>query len=333
MIGLVIFMNQSIRKVMILFFMMIGVLSFNPDKVSAESCEYGVTCTYDFCIDGALAWSQAKEKNCSSLIVFKGHTFGLTAVYKCMDGDSKKASECKSFKSWATCAENGEEGDCASNAFVYTMRNYNEIFNNADKFKKNFIESDQYKCPSLWIKSITTAKYEVYYEQNGDKSRTKISGTLKCIDRGESDEDTNSSAKDSTVDASKDEFTDGDKAKIQNYYNNNSNSRNYSDDVDSCSLISGDVQTLLHDVFLYICIAGIIILIVMTIINLIKVITGADENLLKNFAKSLKTRIICLIILLILPTIVTFAIQVINGTASAFGFNADNPLCGITKKN
>ncbi len=118
---------------------------------------------------------------------------------------------------------------------------------------------------------------------------------------------------------------------IKDYYNKD-NTQKYKNDVDSCALISGNVQTLLHDVFLYICIAGIIILIVMTIINLIKVITGADDNLLKNFAKSLKTRIICLIILLILPTIVTFAIQVINGQASAFGFNSNNPLCGITKK-
>ena len=325
-------MNQSIRKVMILFFMMIGVLSFNPDKVSAESCEYGAICTYTACIKQKGSFNfmgfEASANKCSKkLIGTDGADINFTANYKCMNGDSKKASECKSFKSWADFSVGGNE---TKDAIYGGMDNYSDIFYNADKFKNKFINSNQYTCPDFWMEATGNYSYNLYYEEHDNS--TRVSGTLQCVAKGESDEETDSKANDSNTSAYKDEFTDEDKAKIQNYYKNSSNSRNYSDDVDSCSLISGDVQTLLHDVFLYICVAGIIILVVMTMINLIKVITGADENLLRNFLKSLITRIICLIILLILPSLVTFVIQVINGQASAFGFNSSNPLCGITKK-
>ena len=104
-----------------------------------------------------------------------------------------------------------------------------------------------------------------------------------------------------------------------------------SSNVDPCSLIGGETQKLLHQVFLFISIAGVIILVVMTAISLIKVITASEDNALSNFLKGFWKRIICLIILLLLPTIITFLIQVVNGVGVAWNINSDNPLCDVTK--
>lgn len=100
---------------------------------------------------------------------------------------------------------------------------------------------------------------------------------------------------------------------------------------DPCNIISGDLRNLLHEIFLYISIAGIIILVAMTSISLVKVITASEDNALSNFLKGLWKRIICLIILLLLPMLITFIIQVVNGAGKIWGVNSDDPLCSITE--
>lgn len=100
---------------------------------------------------------------------------------------------------------------------------------------------------------------------------------------------------------------------------------------DSCLLINDDLRNFLSNAFFIISVAGIIILVVMSIIQLVKVITGGEDDALRNFFKGLRVRIICVVVLLLLPLIVSFIITIMNSIAGAFGFNADNPLCGITE--
>ena len=99
----------------------------------------------------------------------------------------------------------------------------------------------------------------------------------------------------------------------------------------SCSLITDGVRDFLHDVFFYMSIIGIVILVIMTGINVVKVITASEDDALKGFLKNLWKRIVCLIILLLLPMLVTFIIQVVNGVATIWGVNSDDPLCSITE--
>ena len=101
--------------------------------------------------------------------------------------------------------------------------------------------------------------------------------------------------------------------------------------VDPCALISGDLREALHDIFFFISIAGIIILVVMTAVSLVKVITASEDEALRNFLKGLWKRIICLIILLLLPMLITFIIQVVNNVAPSLGIKSNNPLCDITE--
>ena len=101
--------------------------------------------------------------------------------------------------------------------------------------------------------------------------------------------------------------------------------------MDVCNIISNELSDILTNAFLYICVIGIILVIVMTIIDLIKVITGKAEEKLIEFFKTLIARIIVIIILLILPVIITFLINLINNLGNDLGYNKDNPLCGVNK--
>lgn len=101
--------------------------------------------------------------------------------------------------------------------------------------------------------------------------------------------------------------------------------------VNACNIISDDLADILSEIFSYICIVGIILVVVMTILDLIKAITGnAVENLSKAF-KNFIVRIIVVILLLVLPFVVTLVINLTNSVGSDLGYNKDNPLCGVAK--
>lgn len=116
---------------------------------------------------------------------------------------------------------------------------------------------------------------------------------------------------------------------IKDYYGKDPTS-NYSNDSGDCNLIDDDLKNLLNTIFTWISIGGIILVIVMTCVSGIKVITGT-EDAIKDFAKGLKVRIICLVVLLLAPVIVNFAIQTVNGVGNIAGVNQDDPLCGVGK--
>ena len=97
--------------------------------------------------------------------------------------------------------------------------------------------------------------------------------------------------------------------------------------VDACSLISGEFQKYINDFFNLISIVGIILVIVMSMINLVKVIAGNDSEGLQKFFQNLKSRIITLIVLLILPFLITFILNTVNEVAPLLGYNSDNPFC------
>ena len=117
---------------------------------------------------------------------------------------------------------------------------------------------------------------------------------------------------------------------IEDYYNSEQSGSNYSNDSGDCNLIDDDLKNLLNTIFTWISIGGIILVIVMTCVSGIKVITGT-EDAIKDFAKGLKVRIICLVVLLLAPVIVNFAIQTVNGIGNIAGVNQDDPLCGVGK--
>ncbi len=99
--------------------------------------------------------------------------------------------------------------------------------------------------------------------------------------------------------------------------------------VDPCDLISGEISGFLNSLFGYISVGGIVLVVILSMIDLVKVIVGHDDDGLKNFFNNLKSRIIVVIILLLLPVILTFIIEIINKVAPILGYNSDNPLCKL----
>ena len=96
---------------------------------------------------------------------------------------------------------------------------------------------------------------------------------------------------------------------------------------DACNIISQELATYINRFFFYICVGGIILLVVLSSLNLIKVIVGHDNDGLYEFLQNLKVRIICLVVLLVLPVIIPYLLNTINNIAPIVGYNSDNPLC------
>lgn len=81
-----------------------------------------------------------------------------------------------------------------------------------------------------------------------------------------------------------------------------------------CSTVA-PIATYLSQIFWLICVVAIVFLVVMTAIDFIKAIVGSEEDKLLKAFKNFKTRIIVVIILILLPTIVSFAINIYNQNA------------------
>ena len=328
------------RKFIYIFVFLLCFL-FTQNVNAATTCEYGIQCKY--ALDGL------RDS------VGGGHYMGggyLYVVFQCED-NSKTYSECSRFTVKAAASKQ----DMSGNALHETGGNPGEeieitdnsdiIPSNVNDYKSYFSNNDRFVCPTLYY--LGSGGLRVKFQKFGEGmnriswTAEPLSGTT-CIDKDESvDEDAmqDQATEDAghahadSASGKNDEKDDGiDEGIIQSildWAGLESSTRYELNEVDPCAIISGDIQQLLHTVFLFISVAGIIILIVMTIISVVKVITASEDDALSNFLKGLWKRIICLIILLLLPVIVTFLIQVVNGAGAIWGVNSDNPLCNITK--
>lgn len=113
----------------------------------------------------------------------------------------------------------------------------------------------------------------------------------------------------------------------------------YGYDVDSlgddCSIINPNLKEILNMAFWFICIAGIVLVVVMTSLGFVKAIVGSDDEKFRDAFKHLVTRIIVIIILLLLPTILSFIIDIINNniTGTVSIGEDGNVFCDITGNN
>lgn len=102
---------------------------------------------------------------------------------------------------------------------------------------------------------------------------------------------------------------------------------------DACLLIGETVQQFLNTLFIIISVIGIILLIVMSAAEFIKVITGSDEDGIKTAFKHTLIRAICIVVLLILPMLIGWVLDIVNDNFSGkyeIGSNGE-PLCEIGK--
>ena len=296
--------------------------------------------------------------------MFVPHT--LAADIKTMNGyalcdygqfQSSTSDNAASYRIEANVYTNSE-GLFVSNILIYNNKNTfdqgsaptNMKFLGADTIKKRFQDDDgKWKCPNyLFLASSTGfSMNEVYLTQKSAEEAGAKNITTMSLSKSDVNNDNNSSfsvdddkvfhegTTNTTVpsdDSADTPIVDDSLASvddIKNYYGKDQTS-NYSNDSGNCNLIDDDLKNLLNTIFTWISIGGIILVIVMTCISGIKVITGT-EDAIKDFAKGLKVRIICLVVLLLAPVIVNFAIQTVNGIGNIAGVNQDDPLCGVGK--
>ncbi len=331
-----------------------GAIVSEPGWTSSASCDYGIICNYEFCGKrGSTSDPGYISPECSDS---EQHTILLSVAYTC-DSTDISASNCDSFVSWAKVTRNYQLGSDVK------FGNYDDIFKDADYWKDRF--SHGFSCPSMYVSlkepSANIFETEInntYYFSYSDTSGKFIHPVTQenqqytpeaCIDKGTSfsdidnkmgkivednitDTDDPNASIFSGVDCSKEENKDTIICSIYAWGMDLTGGPKYSSDaVDPCALIDGDIQELLHKIFFGISVGGIIILVVMTAISLAKVITASEDEALKNFFKGLWKRLICLIILLLLPMIVTFIIQLVNNVAPSLGIKSDNPLCNVTE--
>lgn len=356
------------RIITVLIFVSILFINMPLVKVKADSrlnCPYGIVCEYRFCDEKGVIGScplnfgtnvvrvafrcKNSDKGVNSCEQFTAFSAGCRALgdgsnsslnigfsvpnaedqmldtgsvdcTKCLIPEGEGGEDCDYYE----CIENNKEWPVGSIG-VY------------------FERKGGYECPPLQIDGSNNS-------YNGILQENKIQGTsIRCINFGEDTSNakmqeescgvTDSLIKESVEKQEEslkdDENPVGDgsiiEAILQWGMGSGSGTKYSGDAADPCDLISGDIQELLHKIFFGISVAGIIILVVMTAVSLAKVITASEDEALRNFFKGLWKRLICLIILLLLPMIVTFIIQLVNNAAPGLGIRSDNPLCNITE--
>lgn len=81
----------------------------------------------------------------------------------------------------------------------------------------------------------------------------------------------------------------------------------------TCSKLLGpDNVKLIHTYLLYICIAGVLLVVVLGAMDFVKAIASSDDDGLKTAWKRIKNRIISVIILLLLPALVNFILSFVD---------------------
>ena len=268
----------------------------------------------------------------------------------------KTGNSWDSYKAYADvgCAnKNPNGGYGATKAGVCGIDNYNEIFHNASNYKSYFNSGSDsnpsWRCPNNvylnrdslnsrmslyldeetcnqnnggigpWQKCTQTVSlYEAASEQNGQPGDLNVEGY-------ESDhQDTIGDNELPTVNSPNadilDQITEWGQA--DDSFGDNSGG--------NCAIIDENLRTFLSNLVFIISIIGIVLLIIMTIIEFIKVVSGQDDEGIKKAFKHTLIRAVCVIILLLLPTIITWIMNVVNSQGGKYTIGDDgNPICNV----
>lgn len=248
----------------------------------------------------------------------------------------------------------------------FNNSNYVSIFNNQNTLKEKFYSNNSWSCPTVYGEySGGGNNFKIYFKQSifaqhdicitEDKSSQSGSYELKDSDatRSENADGTFISGvdPDAEVDLSKIasanqscyQIKTGDKV---TYYDENEEeitdekefeSRCMSYKTVDCSIFGSPSEpksliSFLNKLFWIISILGIILLVIMTMVEFIKALTGSDDSgLIKGFKHTL-VRIVAVIILLLLPTIITFILNLVNRYSDYKIGDDGNVICGVGER-
>lgn len=323
--------------------LIVGILFVNISGVNAE--EIKTSDGYAKCIYTGVVSEQNPP---SADEAYRTSVSVAIRVYRDTDGVVRSYANLEASETYLA------SWDGVPNLTTRQILNYNDLFHNAqDKLYPSFGEGG-WKCPKyIWINidpANPAAGASIYLNNsNGGSSlalNSKFSGSSNSAGSFDSDDDYEDFIESTDIGEPEGEISvtpggepDGgdnggsvdtsvimDWANIENEYD-------LGDVGDPCSIINTNLKNLLSNVFWFISIAGIILVVVMTAISFIKAIVGSDDEKFKTAFSHLITRLIVVFILLLLPMFLTFIINIINdnmGGTVKVGADGD-VFCDITK--
>ncbi len=252
----------------------------------------------------------------------------------------------------------GSDEITGNNGWTITTDSINEFFSDSDKLKEKFYSYGSWKCPNTIYERRVTHLFENNFGPGSDSKTVEIGwekkGNLlscsltedKSVQEGHeeaSDDDFNEKSTEEKEKADIEKIQDAYKVcrqvlngdKTDWYIGKDPVSEEefqeqcFNYETTNCSMFDDDIIGFLNKFFWIISIAGILLLVIMTMVEFIKALTGSDDSgLIKAFKHTL-IRIVVVIILLLLPIIVTFILNLVNRYSEYTIGEDGNVTCGV----
>lgn len=273
-------------------------------------------------------------------------TFAVAIEYSCNTSNNK----CSSKYAAGYTDQNG-------NSKTINFKNASDVFGSSSESKDSFYKNKKITCPSkIVVTGNTTDGVYMFYDcpsgkaANGEClgnatqfSKTSVPSGDDLADKVKnvtdlghynSNQAANTPATDSNnekkgVDNSK--YIDSIKNRASGDVSDNTNNKKNFEDLksgNSCTSLLGkgekSIAPLLKNAFFVTCVIGIVIAIFSVSGDFVKAITSGENDAIAVAFKNAKTRIIATIILLLLPVIINFVIDIINDNVIVITDNEKN---------
>ena len=284
--------KNIIKTLFVSFILFLGVFFINTDGVKADC-----SCYYIWSKEGNNADVKTEAYFYAEI---KYSSSGAETVKNCGFGYVANQNGTRDI---ATTNTNGCTGKLPiDNHFNVDYQNIvnNNCSKSACNAKKIYIKpnANVKSEPGSFTTDTNTALYSASQAQDGDIFEKAIEGNISRTENA----DNNNNAQN----INKDEINGGIKKAINPEEGT----------IGACNLIPQSIRDFLKNLFTIIQVIGILLLIVLTLIEFVKALTASSEDGLKGAFKSTIKRIIAAVILLLLPMIIIFIIDIVNSNYS-----------------
>ena len=325
-------MKKSIKLVSLLFVLCVCTFFVGDKSVEAEQNRIcgantevagGISCTYDFFSGnskGTIAFVRTQSNGYCATVesqIHGKHLLGNLSFEAILGNGTKNTTGKSSFDVSEDFIKNAVNNkQCPKMKMVYL---WDKSSDGLKEVVKQVVYSDH---TGVYDTGRCAVSYVVTF--NGSECAVNDGYDMKQLTSSEAEKIIkNQVRKSKTGKLSEEELK-----KIQNY--GASSDTEYSLK-EKCTLIDDDLKQWINNFLWIISIVGIIMLVILTAIEFMKVITVSEEDGLKTAFKHTVIRIVCVILLLLLPMIVKAVLNTINEysiSKAKIGVDGD-PICGI----
>ena len=318
-------MNKILKNLFIINIVLFGMFFIGVGSADADSeC---IRCIYSYKEDVV----NISETDATTSVA--KHAKAQVVVQKKDDG--KDAS----FSIKGICINNANNASAFTEALVgkCNFSNIDEL-NDSKTLKEHFYKNEKLSCPYMYIVSGGNSLTLHYIDK---KPKDFTVDSKKTCDFNNNISAFTPDEKDPLTDGIPDTSSTGDTdydheaaKKIINWGKAAKDDKYLGEYSSGCDIIGHDVLVFLNNLFLIIQVIGIILLVFLSSVEFIKVITGSSEDGLSKALKNTLRRVIIVIILLILPLLITWVLEIVNDNNYLTDENGKvvigddgNPLC------